>query len=542
MSYVQATKAYAVDVAEASTNAFNKQARGDIEAPGANENVRLFTAKGGSAVTLSSATTSASIVFDPEASLRNGQLHVNVFERNAAGSCVAVQTTSLGRPSSEFLSCGVLSSGLKVFNSSGVDVIGGTQSSAVLTSIPKDLSTITSTDLSNSCANHERDLISGVVSREDSTMTTTFSNHFGQKMALCRTDTEANVVKRIWDEARGSRRSTVGESLSFTIPTDMNVPDSGTLTTVQIAAELAASPTYIGGSTPATGGRVFLDTARLTAANNPLTLATYTVDVNAYLQFQNASGDVPAYFLSARVYAMDAAGTIVDTSNVDDRVNVDSQAFDASFRCTLKSSSTPIARVAAVAVYNNSNMTTDLVSNGQTHMVVTAYEETADVPARPIHVTVLEGLNLGATLNLSSFAVLTGVPDATNVFISPSTTSTESVYDDNAVEMFLKSVSRSMPRAFTIAGQESTGRQLQALYGDEKLEVAFKAMSFSEVGSELKRIGKYAKRGTKELMHVMRELEPLMDRGSAMAGLPGPAGVIGSGMAVGAELSRMSRR
>lgn len=309
MSYVQATKAYAIDVAEASTNAFNKQARGDIEAPGANENVRLFTAKGGSAVTLSGSTTSASVVFDPEASLRNGQLHVNVFERNAAGKCTAVQSTNLGRPSSEFLSCGVLSSGLKVFNSSGVDVIGGTQSSAVLTSIPKDLSTMSSTELSNSCANHERDLISGVVSRDDSTMTTTFSNHFGQKMALCRIDTEANVVKRIWDEARGNRRSTVGESLSFVVPTDMNVPDSGTLTDAQITAELAASPTYTGGSTPATGGRVFLDTARLTAANNPLTLATYTVDVNAYLQFQNASGDVPAYFLSARVYAMDAAGT-----------------------------------------------------------------------------------------------------------------------------------------------------------------------------------------------------------------------------------------
>jgi hypothetical protein len=320
----------------------------------------------------------------------------------------------------------------------------------------------------------------------------------------------------------------------------MNVPDAS-LTDAQIAAELAASPTYFGGATPATGGRVFLDTARLSAANNPLTLATYTVDVNAYLQWQAADRDVPAYFISAKVYAMDAAGTIVDTSNVDDRVNIDTQAFDASFRCTLKSTTTPIARVAAVAVYNNSNMTTDLVSNGQTHMVVTAYEETADVPARPIHVTVLEGLNLGATLNLSSFAVLTGVPDAANVFISPSTTSTESVYDDNAVEMFLKSVSRSMPRAFTIAGQESTGRQLQAFYGDEKLEVAFKAMSFSEVGSELKRIGKYAKRGTKELMHVMRELEPLMDRGSAMAGLPGPAGFIGSGMAAGASLARMSR-
>uniref|UniRef100_A0A2V0RBK0 Uncharacterized protein n=1 Tax=viral metagenome TaxID=1070528 RepID=A0A2V0RBK0_9ZZZZ len=500
MSSIEQTKAYAVAVAEASLGSFTKQARGDLEAPNGDENVRLYTAKGGSAVTLASDTTSAAVVFDPESSLRNGQMNVVVYERNASNAVAAVQTVSLGRSTNEFLSAGILSSGLKVFNSSGVDVIGGTQTAAVLTAVPRDISTITTTDVANFCSNHERDLVSGVVSREDSTMTMCMTDHFGKKMSLSRSNTLGNVVERSWDSSIGTRLTTEGENLMKVGSRTMVATASGATN-----AEILANE-----------NRRLIDTNFLSAGNNPLTLATYNATVEARIVMNDPGSAVAQFKINVRALGVDAAGTVVAEVNLTDILTTAaSSVYTFSAATTLTSATTPIHRVILGLVSTSSDVT-DTLRAADSSAVVKAFEETADIPARPIHVCVFEGLNASATLNINSTAVMTGVPDSTNVFISSAGSVSRVVYDTNLVEMFLRSVSRVLPRAHTITGHGAMEKAVMAVFGSEDIKLSFQAMSFGDVIKKLSGAGKFAKATIRDVSDIAKEVEPILSAGMAI--------------------------
>jgi len=527
MSIAASTKAYAIEVANTALDSFTKQARGDIEAPNGDENVRLYTAKGGSAVTLNSSTTSAAVVFDPEASLRNGQMNVQVYERNSANTVLAVQTVSLGRPSDEFLSVGVMSSGLKAFNSSGVDVIGGTQTAAVLTSVPRDISQLTTTDVSNFNSNHERDLSSGVISRDDATMTMVITEHLGKKMCLARSDTLGNVVTRKWDDRIGSRRTTVGQNGGFSTDTTVT-PITGAGDLTETFANLLASSE--GGT-----NKLIFDSSRLSGSNNPLTLATFNAEVEGFLRIAAGAGSSHEdYGATFRIMALSAANEILSESTVRDFTAVKTgETFDLTFGASVGSSTAPIHRVVVFYVREVGASVTEAVVAADSTFVLTATEETADIPARPIHVCVFEGLNSGATLNLESTSVLTGVPDSTNVFISSSTAKDYATVDVSLVEMFMKSVIRSMPRAFTVAGHGAVVRRLTAYFGDEEVDLSFKAMSFKDVSSMIKKVGSHAK----TLNKFMKDVHPLLDAMGGMAGqLPGPMGTVGRAAQAGSRM------
>lgn len=339
MSVYTNTRNYSVELAESALDSFSKQARGTLEAPTGDESVRLYTAKGGSALTFSAGTTSAAVVFDPEASLRNGQMGVVVYERNAANTVTNARVVNLGRAAEDFLSVGVLSSGLKVFNSSGSDVIGGTQSAAVLTSVPRDISAITTTDLSNFSGNHERDLVSGVISRDDATMTMVMTEHFGGKMCLARPNTQANVVSRNWDDSVGTRRSTTGQSL-------------GPIANLSLAPPFGVSVASTDDALLAAGARIILDTNNLAEVNNPLTLATYRVSATGFCNMKDPDIAGAIYQGVFRIVAYDAAGKSVGSSRVSDFTSIatasaDNIAFDLRFNTTIVSTTRPIARVVA---------------------------------------------------------------------------------------------------------------------------------------------------------------------------------------------------
>lgn len=533
MTVIEKTKVYAAEVAEAALNAFNKQARGDIPAPGNAENVRLFTAKGGSAVTLSNETVSAAVVYDPEASLRNGQLSVMVYERKADSTIKAAQVVNLGRPSEEFLSVGVLSSGLKVFNSSGVDVIGGTQTSAVLTSVPRDISTITSTDLANFTANHERDLASGIVSRDDATLTLSMSNHFGTKMCLSRPNTTGNLVRRAWDDGIGARRTTTGESLGPTANSDIEPLGSTIRSDAQVIAGLASNNVAMLGAN-------VLDSNNLTGSNNPLTMATYNIAFTCHSVYTGiGTTPDPDFSHDYVALALDASGVVLARKDMRYITPVTNGASIVMITTgSLTSLTKPIHRVIVAATREQANQGAGTYSVGNSSAELEAFEETSDIPARAVHVTVLEGLNVSATINLNSFAVLTGVPDSSNIFISQSV-SDDSVYDNNAVEIFLRSVARVMPRAFTIGGHGAFSQKLTAMYGDESMNISFQAMSFDRTVERVKHFGKLAKLAGKELASAIEKAEPFLSTtGRTMSMLPGPAGAVGEMMTMGGAAAR----
>uniref|UniRef100_A0A2V0RC97 Uncharacterized protein n=1 Tax=viral metagenome TaxID=1070528 RepID=A0A2V0RC97_9ZZZZ len=522
MSIVERTRAYATEVAETALNGFDRQARGTLPAPNGDENVRLFTARGGSAVTLAAGTRSAAVVYDPEATLRNGQLAVYIYERSATDAVTAVQRVALGRSSDEFISAGILSSGLKVFNSSGVDVIGGTQTAGVLTSVPRDISTLTTTDVANFSPNHERDLVSGVVSREDATMTLALTEHLGKKMCLARANTTSNLVKRTWDDGIGTRRTTSGESLGPSAVTAFASIGTG----VRTAQQVLDAPQFH-----------LLDSNNLSASNNPLTLATFNVDFSVHVEFDDSNAADTSYRMDLKALAIDASGTIITSIDMTDVTNVTAdQSFMCIARGSLTSSTVPIARVVVGVDRTQQSFTTLDYKPAFSTNSISAYEETADVAARPIHVCVFEGLNASATINVSSYAVLTGVPDSSNVFIASAQEDDNDVTDFNSVEIFMKSVIRSLPRAFTVSGHGEVTRNLTAMYNSEEVDVAFKAMSFGDVTRGVRKLGSLAKGTAKDLPHLLSELKPYVElAGTGMSMMPGTAGRVGAMVQAGAR-------
>jgi len=539
---VDKTESYALEVAETVMSPFSRQATGGLEAPMADENVRLYSAKGGSAITVANNTTSAVVIFDPEATLRNGQFRVTIIERDSADTINAVKSIAMGRKATDFQAVGVVSSGLKCFNSSGTDVVGGTQSAAVLTSVPRDVSKITSSDLANFCNNHERDLVSGVTSREDATATVSISEHFGKRMALVRDNTLSNVIQRTWDDgiddtASGgvNRRATAGYTSTF-----HDAAGAAALlwdaTATTFATAIADPLKYF-----------LVDSSRLDEDKNPLTFATYSASVKLHVRTGGVTNVTDVFYLSFAVYGLDADNKVVASNLVSrDIYNLDQHRTNYAIDATVSSSTVPIHRVVIQAILQSPNMTTpaDAIDVGDSTCAITAYEETADVPGRAVHFCVFEGLNSNATINISSAATMAGIPDSSNVFIGSVGGTRPDVYDDNAVSMFLKSVSRVVPRAYTVAGLDTVEREVKAMYGNKEVSVAFQAMSFGRIAQGVKDLGKKAKMPAKMISaNVMQPMERTAGEVASMLDrLPGAqAAMAAQALRVGSDVSQSLR-
>jgi hypothetical protein len=258
-----------------------------------------------------------------------------------------------------------------------------------------------------------------------------------------------------------------------------------------------------------------------------LTLATYNARLKGYIRINAGTGaEYDDYMASFRIMGLSAANEIVSEADVRDITVVKvNNTFDLTFDTTFSSPAKPIARVVAFWTRYVGPDVTESVRVQDTVFLLSSLEETADIPARPIHVCVFEGLNNQATLNINSTAVLTGVPDSTNVFISSAKSASTDLVDGNAVEMFLRSVIRGMPRAFTVAGHGSVERSVNALFGTEEVALTFKAMSFSDVTRGLKTIGSRAK----DAKRFAEQALPYVDDAARIASmLPGPIGTAGS--------------
>lgn len=541
MSVAEKTEAYALDVAETVMSPFSRQATGGLEAPMADENVRLYSAKGGSAITVADNTTSAVVVFDPEATLRNGQFRVTIIERDSANAVNDVKSISMGRKANDFQAVGVVSSGLKCFNSSGTDVVGGTQSAAVLTSIPRDISKITSSELANFCNNHDRDLVSGITSREDATATVSITEHFGKRMALVRENTLSNVIQRTWDDgvddtASGgvNRRATAGYTSTFYDATGAQGLTWASATT--FATAIASPLNYF-----------LVDSSRLDETHNPLTFATYNASVKLHVRTAANVSATDVYHLVFNVYGLDADDKIVATNLVTRDIHtLTSHRTNYAIDATVSSTTVPIHRLVIHAVSQSPDMTVDAdaINILDTTCAITAFEETADVPGRAVHFCVFEGLNANATINISSAATMAGIPDSSNVFIGSVGGVNPDVYDDNAVSMFLKSVSRVVPRAYTVAGLETVEREVKAMYGDKEVSVAFQAMSFGSIARGVKELGKKAKMPAKMISaKIMQPMERTADEVASMLDrLPGrQAAMAAQALRVGSDVSQTLR-
>jgi hypothetical protein len=554
-------KEYAVDLADACFNAFTRQAKGDLISPDGDESARIFTAKGGSAITTQSTTSSAVVVYDPEISTRSGQLGAIVYERNSSDVVTKVSKISIGRPTSEFLAAGVLSSGLKVSNSSGTDVIGGSQTSAIVNAMPEKVATLTATDVANFVPDHERDMVQGVGSRDDATMTIMATSHLGSKRGLCKSKTISNVATSTFSagEISATANVTIGTTMNYRtgVADNANIANIAVgasnieLTDAQVQAALDAPDALFraGADSTTDGIRVFMDTGRLNAGLSPLTANTYAAEVSGQIMLGTPSA-VTIYRAGWLVVGIDAAGNVIKEAqlNIDRLISTASTVSTTTgqnrpifvVNGTIHSTTVPIVRVAVVAkrLFNYGNTDPDQASADipadeyypdGSGFEVRAYEEMADIPARGVHVTVLEGLNASATVNVSAFTVLSAIPDSTNMFISTASAFELEDFDGHAASMFVRSLARSMPRAYTVSGHSVFTTYMKAMYGSEEIEVSFKALSFKQVAEMVKKSGRLAKASVHEIESMLKELQPILSTaGGAMSNVPGPIGAAGA--------------
>jgi hypothetical protein len=470
---------------------------GRYSVPGDYVTSLLYNQVGISSKVIEDATTSAIVLFDAEASVRNGQTCARLLERDASNQVIKETVITAGTPSTDFITVGVMSSSMMCSNTSGEDFISGTQSAAVLYSAPSQLRYLTSSDLQNIVQDKDRDLLNNMSSKGESTYTACPTNHFGLKTGLTRGSITSNRLL-ITKQVIGKNRS-LNPGLSNTIEPWGNFYDSD-----------------------------------LIESDNPFTFATYSARASYEVTMtveDDSIGDQSdrTFIMLAYVRAYSADGTLLYSMPIESsasEMKYDTQSSNgtshtgrAHFKGTLElrgqgaNKSRPVARVTISVGENpirrsndsSGNIRPGIIGNlsfmeiDDALVVIDGVEEVDDVPLRPLHVCIFEGLNSNATLTVHCGAAVTGVAASENVAVSSQGRDTAGV-DMIRVKDYLSTLSTSMPHVFTYSGKELTMK----LYGgmpDEGLPRVLEAKSFDVL-----------KRGFNKFKKVAKQVKKTSDR------------------------------
>jgi hypothetical protein len=560
MSSLEHTNTYISKLTKLATDPFELNSRGELSAPMNEPNVSLYTANGSESVTLQTsgtASTSAVVVFDPEASLRTGQCAAYVIERFQSGGVFtvnAVTQVAIGRPSSDFTSAGVFSGGLSVENTSSVDTIAGFQTQAVLYSVPSDIVNVTSTELRNSTTDSESDLAQANC-KDDGTVTTAFPYHYGQKMALMRTNTSSHQIGRTYDVMKSITPS--GGSFANGIITNSNTDgaivagtgigildhDTGTGNSGANIRSFATTALALA----ADAGQLIFDSNLITGETGLFTLATAAVEYD-FVIYSSLNSSAITGHLNVVLVALDAAGNTLASQSFDHRKTIfdngsanstDTSGITTPISGRFDTAGAPIARI--IAFYDDNTATQTCLLGGKYSF--TTIEQTSDVPSRPVHVAVLDGLNSGATLTVRAGAVLTGVPDSTNSMIAGKSPGNPLI-DHARVDAYMRTFSMSYQHAFLSTAYRAMADSSVMLSGRPEFQAAMHAFSFGQIGKAFRDISKEAKKVRKGASSVARAALPIVDvvaPALMMSGNPAAQGA-GAALMSGAELARASQR
>lgn len=517
---------YVRDITTLMHNPLGKTASGSMRSPASSSGSQVFVQEGSGTVKVTPTTcTNAILVYDPEISLRRGRAAVTVYERNSNNEVIKVNTVNIGRVSTDFVSGGVISSTLAVKNTSASEEISGTQTQAVLFSIPKQVTDITATDLLQFATDKQGHLVSNVNSKEDSTITNSFTEHVGAKQALLRDKASSNVASAQF-HVSASNQAVQG----FIAPSDTTQVASTTIS-------IGATPTITNGVLTSA-----IYDSGADASYNPFSLESYSAELDASLALQNF-GDLTAGAQADQefkfvVAALDAAGVVLTFTEVSTNPfageiggTVESLTdFDVHFNVNLSSTTVPIARVAVF--FTDGAQSKVCRTSKVSSATVKSVTENADISERGVHFCVLEGLNSAAAINIHGANVIAGVPDSKNAFIS-SGAKNDDILNYAIITNMLVTFRTMMPRAFTGFGRGEANEMLAQYYALEGMKVKIAAMSFGDIGRAFKMIGRHATQARKGASQAARIADPFLKYGGAglMTGIAGPQGqAIGAGM------------
>jgi len=494
---------------------------GRLQVPGGYVNTLLYGQEGLASLTLNGSTKSVIAFYDPESAVRTGQNAIHVVERDGSLNALVQTKIPVGTPSTDFLTVGVYNSSLACRNTSGEDLVAGTQTAGVIFSPPRDLSKLTANTLQNIVIDKDRDLLTNLASKLDSTYSICPTNHLGKKMGLSRADAASNrvaITRTYSTKASSSNYDVGGFKLTNTTLNSLNSGD----TTVYTTDYLFRSEK---------------------SAIDVLTFASYeaAVDYDIDISFtQNTSVSTDFVRLTYVVQAEDYAGNVLDQiqlSTINQNLADDTGGPPQSANLKLLGSvrvqgDAPIARVVIAGLraensvsavpedFSATNITLQFESG---EVTISAIEQTADVPLRPIHVCVFEGVNTSATLTFHGGAGISGVPSSENAFLVAPTKSIDDA-DQFRVEAYLKSVSDSMPHVQTVSGKVLSMAMYDTLEKSD-LPVALAAFDFKSLKKGFKKMKKVAKtiKAVADKAGMTPMLEEAVDAGIGMV----PGGRLG---------------
>jgi hypothetical protein len=406
-----------------------------------------------------------------------------------------------------------LSASIRARNSSGADLVAGTQTSTVLYSVPASLTTLSATDMLNAISDKERDSVSNIASKDENTVTLSLSEHFGAKMGLTRDNTQGNLVKR-----------SVSIN-SMTSSSQSSVPASAALR-IGVVGKYANGPLAVAGGM----GSWFFDSSQDPV--NVCTFATYNVEFsfNCRVSSTLTGGVVIEEFIDLMAVALDAADNVLDARLVPvSELVIQHVAEGYGIQIPLmglSSSTTPIARFGLFHRGSDPDGTLTVISSSA---FLVGIEETSDIAMRPVHATVFEGINPSATLSLQMANVICGVPDSNNAFISGGGTADDALVDNNLVDMYLRSWGEGLQHAYTETGR-GIAVGVNARWASEDIPATFQAASgFGNVKKAMKKLGSKAKRLAKDGIPIVADMaEPFVSAAltTYTGAPPGTGGVL----------------
>uniref|UniRef100_A0A2V0RMV6 Uncharacterized protein n=1 Tax=viral metagenome TaxID=1070528 RepID=A0A2V0RMV6_9ZZZZ len=433
--------------------------------------------------------TNALVIFAAEDTLRNGgRMGVRVILRDSSNAVVKEIWVPLTTASNDLIAAGVLSSGLKIGNTSGYDKSSGAQMAAVLLSVPEKLSTMTATDILT-FATRKRNSTLGMSDRSSATVTVSPTRHLGANMSLLRPGALSNIV-----------------SFAEHIEKHDFIPlaDSvGTRNQTTPAIMLAAAASH------------FFDSD---VHGSPLNFATYTAKINGTIMVYEGAGYNAiqnGVYSKHYVLALDSAGNIIDshelsapiTRNAFSNSSAAYEIVNFNVNVTLQSSTVPISRVVigeesyirlndgALGEGDASADVSGFFSPGGFALDFEAIERTADIPARPIHIALVEGLTTGATITLQASAIVTGLVDSSRSFLAGSEDDDDEedpsrIIDHALALVYFKAIEKNLVRAGSSDGFGVMKAAMAEVISSTPPEAILSASSYSMLSSGVRKASK----------------------------------------------------
>lgn len=488
-----------------------------------NPNTNIWLCEGIASPTLVVGATSFTTVFEPEITLRSGQLSCTLYEFNSARELISERVITASAPSTEFSAMGVICASMQVKNTSSTQDTAGSLTIASVNFEPKQVHNLSQTNLIQK-SNYPTDVTS-VDMRTDGAGGFCMTSHIGEKLST----TEALTV---------SNRSEV---------TTHWVMKPSTNTAGTTAA--GGAPNKVGWSQWAEN---FLDGGTPTAARDEVTNSAktriwdskYCVDIGqpdvfkhstrgARIKFETrmkmGQGDYDfccvildhaGNIMASEIKTQAAFGSSETSAYIKHSISLDfefAQMPKAIGRAFIYCSALSTADLSYITASSGSIATgdadegvgSDSVNSPTGEVTVTSISQDSDIPDRPILVSVGEGVNALASIKISIQALVGAIPSSSNTFVSGSLSRDNGV-NDTAVQGYLKTVGKMVRRTYALSTAEEYANTIGSIHNMPEHSELLEAFSFSDIAKAVSSAARMGYDAVRRAQGYIRSAKPII--------------------------------